>query len=80
LEGQESGSRVKYLVSTDDWNTCLQTTVNQKDLADGIYLYKAVVTDAAGNTSYTAVPKVEVYTTEPQAVELTISHMSDRGI
>ena len=28
-----------------------------KDLADGVYKYKAVVTDAAGNTSETAVQK-----------------------
>ncbi|WP_171456112.1 Ig-like domain-containing protein, partial [Acinetobacter baumannii] len=63
LEGQESGSRVTYLVSTDEGKTWQETTLNQKDLADGIYLYKAVVTDAAGNTSETAVQKVVVDTT-----------------
>ncbi|MCF4171108.1 Ig-like domain-containing protein [Acinetobacter baumannii] len=80
LEGQESGSRVTYLVSTDEGKTWQETTLNQKDLADGIYLYKAVVTDAAGNTSETAVQKVVVDTTAPQAGELTLSDLSDTGI
>ncbi|MFX5789330.1 Ig-like domain-containing protein, partial [Acinetobacter baumannii] len=51
LSGQEKGSSVTYLISTDEGKTWQETTLNQKDLADGIYLYKAVVTDAAGNTS-----------------------------
>ena len=54
--------------------------IKSKDLADGIYLYKAVVTDAAGNTSETAVQKVVVDTTAPQAGELTLSDLSDTGI
>ncbi|MDO7427638.1 biofilm-associated Ig-like repeat protein Blp1 [Acinetobacter baumannii] len=80
LEGQETGSRVTYLVSTDEGKTWQETTLNQKDLADGIYLYKAVVTDAAGNTSETAVQKVVVDTTAPQAGELTLSDLSDTGV
>ncbi|MCP5927935.1 Ig-like domain-containing protein, partial [Klebsiella pneumoniae] len=73
LEGQESGSRVTYLVSTDDGKTWQETTVTQKDLVDGSYLYKAVVTDRAGNASETAIQKVVVDTTAPQAGELTLS-------
>ncbi|WP_407485506.1 Ig-like domain-containing protein, partial [Acinetobacter baumannii] len=80
LEGQETGSRVTYLVSTDNGKTWQETTVAQKDLADGIYLYKAVVTDAAGNTSETAVQKVVVDTTTPQAGELTLSDLNDTGV
>ncbi|UZG61522.1 Ig-like domain-containing protein [Acinetobacter baumannii] len=80
LEGQETGSRVTYLVSTDEGKTWLETTVAQKDLTDGVYQYKAVVTDAAGNTSETAVQKVVVDTTAPQAGELTLSDLSDTGI
>ncbi|MBJ9577470.1 biofilm-associated Ig-like repeat protein Blp1 [Acinetobacter baumannii] len=80
LEGQETGSRVTYLVSTDNGKTWQETTVAQKDLADGIYLYKAVVTDAAGNTSETAVQKVVVDTTIPQAGELTLSDLNDTGV
>ena len=80
IEGQESGSRVTYLVSTDDGKTWQETTVTQKDLADGSYLYKAVVTDRAGNTSETAIQKVVVDTTVPQAGELTLSDLSDTGV
>ncbi|MBU0405565.1 Ig-like domain-containing protein, partial [Acinetobacter baumannii] len=80
LSGQEKGSSVTYLISTDEGKTWQETTLNQKDLADGIYLYKAVVTDAAGNTSETAVQKVVVDTTAPQAGELTLSDLSDTGV
>ncbi|MDO7362942.1 Ig-like domain-containing protein, partial [Acinetobacter geminorum] len=80
LEGQESGSRVTYLVSTDEGKTWQETTVNQKDLTDGVYLYKAVVTDRAGNVSETAIQKVVVDTTAPKAGELTLSDLSDTGV
>ncbi|WP_323739951.1 biofilm-associated Ig-like repeat protein Blp1 [Acinetobacter oleivorans] len=80
IEGQESGSRVTYLVSTDDGKTWQETTVTQKDLVDGSYLYKAVVTDRAGNTSETTIQKVVVDTTVPKAGELTLSDLSDTGI
>ncbi len=80
LEGQESGSRVTYLVSTDEGKTWQETTVNQKDLTDGVYLYKAVVTDRAGNASETAIQKVVVDTTAPKAGELTLSDLSDTGV
>ncbi|WP_140383387.1 biofilm-associated Ig-like repeat protein Blp1 [Acinetobacter pittii] len=79
LEGQESGSRVTYLVSTDDGKTWQETTVNQKDLADGVYQYKIVITDVAGNTSETAIQKVVVDTTAPQAGELTLATLTDTG-
>ncbi|WP_373358624.1 biofilm-associated Ig-like repeat protein Blp1 [Acinetobacter lactucae] len=79
LEGQESGSRVTYLVSTDDGKTWQETTVNQKDLADGVYQYKIVITDVAGNTSETAIQKVVVDTTAPQAGELTLAALTDTG-
>jgi hypothetical protein len=80
IEGQESGTRVTYLVSTDEGKTWQETTVTQKDLADGIYLYKAIVTDRAGNASETAVQKVVVDTTASQAGELTLSDLSDTGV
>jgi len=80
IEGQESGTQVTYLVSTDEGKTWQETTVTQKDLADGIYLYKAIVTDRAGNASETAVQKVVVDTTAPQAGEVTLSDLSDTGV
>ncbi|MFV8104459.1 Ig-like domain-containing protein, partial [Enterobacter cloacae complex sp.6730515] len=69
-----------YLVSTDNGKTWQVTTVAQKVLTDGVYQYKAVVTDAAGNTSETAVQKVVVDTTTPQAGELTLSELYDSGV
>ncbi|UGQ27076.1 Ig-like domain-containing protein [Acinetobacter calcoaceticus] len=80
IEGQESSSRVTYLVSTDDGKTWQETTVTQKNLADGSYLYKAVVTDPAGNASETAIQKVIVDTTAPKVGELTLSDLSDTGV
>ncbi|HCQ9593512.1 TPA: Ig-like domain repeat protein, partial [Acinetobacter baumannii] len=80
LEGQETGSQVTYLVSTDEGKTWQETTVAQKDLADGIYQYKAVVTDVAGNISETAIQKVVVDTTAPQAGKLTLSDLNDTGV
>ncbi len=80
IEGQESGTRETYLVSTDEGKTWQETTVTQKDLADGSYLYKAVVTDRAGNASETAIQKVVVDTTAPQAGEVTLSDLSDTGV
>ena len=47
---------------------------------DGSYLYKAIVTDRAGNASETAIQKVVVDTTEPQAGELTLSDLRDTGV
>ena len=49
-------------------------------MADGIYQYKAIVTDVAGNTSETAVQKVIVDTTAPQAGELILAALTDTGI
>ncbi|WP_430795034.1 biofilm-associated Ig-like repeat protein Blp1 [Acinetobacter calcoaceticus] len=80
IEGQESGTRVTYLVSTDEGKTWQETTVTQKDLADGSYLYKAVVTDRAGNASETAIQKVVVDTAAPKAGELALSDLSDTGV
>ncbi|EXC17136.1 Ig-like domain-containing protein, partial [Acinetobacter sp. 809848] len=57
-----------------------ETTVAQKDLTDGVYQYKAIVTDVAGNTSETAIQKVVVDTTAPQVGELTLSDLSDTGV
>ncbi|MBC6798239.1 hypothetical protein CKK05_00625, partial [Acinetobacter baumannii] len=49
--GEQAALLDHYEVSTDEGKTWQETTVVQKDLADGVYQYKAVVTDAAGNTS-----------------------------
>ncbi len=56
--GEQAALLDHYEVSTDEGKTWQETTADQKDLADGSYLYKAVVTDLAGNTSETGVEKV----------------------
>ncbi|WP_035357257.1 Ig-like domain-containing protein, partial [Acinetobacter calcoaceticus] len=80
ISGQEVNSQITYWISKDEGKTWQETTVAQKDLADGSYLYKAVVTDRAGNASETAIQKVIVDTTAPQAGELTLSDLSDTGV
>ena len=57
ISGQEVNSQITYWISKDDGKTWQETTVAQKDLADGVYQYKAVITDVAGNTSETIVQK-----------------------
>jgi len=54
LTGNEAGSSVAYDVSTNDGQTWTTTTAAQANLADGSYQFRAVVTDAAGNTANTA--------------------------
>ncbi|MEQ1159877.1 Ig-like domain-containing protein [Acinetobacter calcoaceticus] len=80
ISGQELNSQITYWISKDEGKTWQETTVTQKDLADGSYLYKAIVTDRAGNASETAIQKVVVDTTAPQAGELTLSDLVDTGV
>ncbi|EXC17885.1 Ig-like domain-containing protein, partial [Acinetobacter sp. 809848] len=80
ISGQEVNSQITYWISKDDGKSWQETTVAQKDLVDGVYQYKAVVTDVAGNTSETAIQKVVVDTTAPQVGELTLSDLSDTGV
>jgi hypothetical protein len=56
LTGQEAGTTVVYQVSKDDgaWTT---TTASQTNLTDGVYQFKAIVTDVAGNSAETLSPK-----------------------
>ncbi|ANF83306.1 hypothetical protein A3K93_13790 (plasmid) [Acinetobacter sp. NCu2D-2] len=79
LAGQESGSDLEYLVSTDGGQTWTATTASQTDLADGTYQFKVKVTDAAGNSSETAVQTVTVDTTAPIAGTLSLSNLEDTG-
>ncbi|WP_436899243.1 Ig-like domain-containing protein, partial [Acinetobacter gyllenbergii] len=73
LSGQEAGTAVVYQVSKDGgaWTT---TTVKQSDLSDGVYQFKAIETDIAGNIVETAIEIVVVDTLKPQiATDLFIS-------
>ncbi|MCJ2013601.1 Ig-like domain-containing protein [Methylobacterium sp. J-076] len=73
LAGQEQGSTVAYQVSTDGGATYTGTTVAQTNLADGHYLFHAVVTDGAGNSATTEAVALTVDTKAPQ---LTALHQS----
>ena len=80
LTGQESNTTITYLMSKDNGQTWTETTVNQTDLVDGSYQFKAVVTDAAGNRSETAIQKVVIDTTAPVAGILQLTDFTDTGI
>ncbi|MFE1674787.1 Ig-like domain-containing protein, partial [Acinetobacter baumannii] len=58
--GEQAALLDHYEVSKDEGKTWQETTADQKDLADGIYQYKAIVTDLAGNISESAIQKVVV--------------------
>jgi hypothetical protein len=60
LTGQESGATVVYQVTTDGGMTWTTTSNIQNSLTDGAYQFRAKVTDAAGNTAYTAVIQTTV--------------------
>ncbi len=65
LTGSEPGSTSVLEVSTDNGVTWTTTTANQSGLADGTYLFRAIVTDAAGNSLTTATQTVTIDTTPP---------------
>uniref|UniRef100_UPI00148C29DA Ig-like domain-containing protein n=1 Tax=Acinetobacter sp. CFCC 10889 TaxID=1775557 RepID=UPI00148C29DA len=78
LLGQEADTTFVYQVSTDGGNTWVNTDVQQTDLADGTYQFKAVVTDVAGNTQTTNIQKVIVDTTVT-AVAVQEAILNDNG-
>src|SRR5438552_16719414 len=58
---------VAYEKSTNGGSTWTSTAANQSGLADGDYLFHAVVTDNAGNSSTTSAIEVKVDNTNPAA-------------
>jgi hypothetical protein len=80
VTGQETGTTIRYLVSKDAGQTWQETTASQTDLADGIYQFKAMITDAAGNSSETALQQIIIDTTAPSAGVLSLVDLSDTGI
>ena len=67
LTGNEAGSTVIYQSSTDTGTTWTTTTAAQTALTDGSYQYRAIVSDAAGNSAVTAAVSVKVDTVAPSA-------------
>ena len=78
LSGNENGSTVIYQVSTDAGANWATTTANQSSLADASYLFRALVSDAAGNSSSANAISATVDTSSPAVPGLTLS--SDTGI
>jgi Bacterial Ig-like domain/FecR protein len=71
LSGQESGSSVAYEVSVNG-GAFTPTTAGQSELADGIYQFRAVVTNSAGSATTNPV-MITVDTTAPQAPTMDIA-------
>ncbi|MCH7340947.1 Ig-like domain-containing protein, partial [Acinetobacter higginsii] len=78
LNGQEQGTVVTYQMSKNggEWT---ETVVAQKDLSDGVYQFKAIVTDQVGNSSELLSPIVTIDTTAPAAGTLKIVNLNDTG-
>ncbi|BAV48106.1 Autotransporter-associated beta strand repeat protein [Mesorhizobium loti] len=82
LSGQSDTNGIASVVyekSTNGGSTWTSTAANQSGLADGDYLFHAVVTDSAGNASTTSAIEVKVDNTAPTAGTLSFSNLTDSG-
>jgi hypothetical protein len=77
LSGNEIGSTVIYQVSTAAGINWATTSSNLSGFADASYLFRALVSDAAGNSNSSNTISVTVLTTAPSVPGLTLS--SDTG-
>ena len=75
----EASSTVVYQVSTNGGATWATTTATQTELPDASYQFRAVVTDAAGNSANTAALHVTVDNTAPTAGTLSFTGLTDSG-
>ena len=73
LTGQESGATVLYQLSTDGGSNWSTTTSTQSNLTDGAYQFRAVVSDAAGNTANTNSISLTVDTAAPNAPAFSLA-------
>ena len=74
-----NGATTTYEVSTDAGSTWTSTNAEQSSLAEGSYQFKAITTDKAGNTATSNVVAVVVDTTNPTAITLSLTDLSDTG-
>jgi hypothetical protein len=79
LGSQEDGATVVYQVSTDGGSNWSTTTTAQSNLSDGAYQFRAVVSDAAGNTANTNSISLTVDTAAPNAGTLSLINYTDSG-
>jgi Ca2+-binding RTX toxin-like protein len=78
LTGAEAGATVVYQSSTTN-NVWVDTTPAQADLADANYQFRAKITDAASNTSYSNVINVTVDTTADRDNNLSFVGVNGAG-
>ena len=78
LTGPESGASIAYQVSLNG-GAFTNTTASQSGLADGNYQFRALVTDAAGNSSTSNVITVVIDSTPPAAVASVTALSADTG-
>src|SRR5207247_258176 len=79
LSGNEAGSTVAYHVSTHGGTSWPTTPSLHGTLPIGAYQYRAIVTDAAGNSANTAAISVTVDNTAPAAGTLAFANLTDTG-
>jgi hypothetical protein len=73
LSDQEDGASVDYQVSTDDGSNWSTTSTEQRNLSDGAYQFRAVVSDAAGNIFNTNTISLTVDTAAPSAPAFSLA-------
>ncbi|WP_428414386.1 Ig-like domain-containing protein [Pararhizobium sp.] len=79
LAGSEAGASIVYQISANAGTSWTATTLAQAGLTDGAYLYRAVVTDAAGNSAVSNSIAVTVDNTAPAAGTITLTGYTDSG-
>lgn len=79
MSGAEAGASLSYEISLDQGRTWLRTKDSLPALQDGEYLFRGVVTDAAGNQSLTAVQSITVDTEAPAPMTLQVRKVGEQG-
>jgi len=75
----ERGASTVFEMSTDNGTSWVTTSAQQTNLTDGRYLFRASVTDAAGNTAISGIQTVVVDTQSPSLPQLLFIDLQDRG-
>jgi siroheme synthase len=75
----EAGAATAFEVSTDNGLSWSATVAQQSNLPDGSYLFRAIVTDAAGNSATSSSRSVVVDTQSPAAANLVFIDLQDSG-
>lgn len=79
MNGAEAGASLSYEISVDQGRTWQRTHDSLASLQDGDYLFRGVVTDAAGNRSLTSVQSITVDTEAPAPMTLQVRKVGESG-